>query len=381
MVIDWFSWQVWFVILLIIVILIWIWRYKTPQKEFVGLNPLYGEIGTEVPENRISIPKSESYDIDQVFFIDPVDTEKIISKPYTKTVDEETISISGNTPVAPIRKITSNTSIKNSETIARKSRSLIDKNKQLSLLVSEENVSEIDVLSVKDENLYSTNNSNDENTIPFNNINPNDKNNINISPNGENIININPNGENIINPINKNNINKEDDELSETESECSDDSISSEDEMELSSDEENCKYKSIGEELTCRAFKKILKDSKVKNNIRPNFLINPKTGRKLEIDCWSDKHKMGAEYNGIQHYEFPSIFFSVREKFEEQLYRDQIKRELSDLNGTPIITVPCIVDSYIFDENEVKYKYIKRSKEERYKLIYKYMKKQYKQYK
>lgn len=134
------------------------------------------------------------------------------------------------------------------------------------------------------------------------------------------------------------------------------------------------KTKSIGEHLTCEALRCILKTD-IKNNIRPKFLTNPKTGYPLEIDCWSEEYGIGVEYNGIQHYEYPSHFSTTEENFEEQLYRDNLKKELADKNGTPIFTIPCTVDSYYLQniDGKLKYKYVKRSLEERYNLIYEYL--------
>jgi len=129
-----------------------------------------------------------------------------------------------------------------------------------------------------------------------------------------------------------------------------------------------------GEQIVCYIMSELLEDSNLERNIRPQFLTNPKTGRRLELDCWSSKYKIAAEYNGIQHYQFPSPFYSNYEDFEKQLYRDEIKRVLAENNGIKIITVPCTIDSYIFDENKTTYKQIKRSLIERYELIETYLK-------
>ena len=36
--------------------------------------------------------------------------------------------------------------------------------------------------------------------------------------------------------------------------------------------------------------------------VRPDFLRNPETNRKLELDCYNEELKLAVEYNGIQHY-------------------------------------------------------------------------------
>jgi hypothetical protein len=131
---------------------------------------------------------------------------------------------------------------------------------------------------------------------------------------------------------------------------------------------------SIGEHLTCEAFKVLIGNRKIVKNIRPKFLTNPNTGRALEIDCYCPELGCGVEYNGLQHYEYPNIFNKSEEEFEQQVERDLIKRELADLNGTPIFTVPCTVDSVVFDPQSQKYNHIKRSRQKRYELIYNYLK-------
>lgn len=130
---------------------------------------------------------------------------------------------------------------------------------------------------------------------------------------------------------------------------------------------------SIGEHLTCEAFKSILSTKKIIKNYRPKFLTNPKTGRALEIDCYSLEKGCGVEYNGIQHYEYPNPFNTSEKEFNDQVERDLVKRELADNNGTPIFTVPCTVDAVVFNSITQKYIYIKRSREKRYELIYNYL--------
>jgi len=128
-----------------------------------------------------------------------------------------------------------------------------------------------------------------------------------------------------------------------------------------------------GEQIVCHIMKQMLNDENLKTNVRPKFLTNPKTGRALELDCWSAKHKIAAEYNGIQHYQFPSHFYSNYTDFEKQIYRDEIKRQLAQQHNVKIITVPCTVDSYIFDKEKTNYTQIRRSLVERYELIEDYL--------
>jgi hypothetical protein len=345
--IDWFGWKVWIVILIVIIILIWLWTSNSKEKEFVGLKPLYDAV--DIPTNSSTNkgdtiePELAPYDIDEAYYISAVKIEKVVPHPYSRVVDEETLSTAGNTPIAPIRKKIKTTLLKDSQSIMKKSNEVVEKNKELSLLVLDEKISPNIKSSVDDEKLSMFGESGEMTSIEIPNIEL-----LNIKGENSESSEIKPF---IIGELKKADTKNKSHKHKSKKKE----------------------YKSIGEELTCKAFSELLDDPDIKVNIRPKFLKNPKTGRCLEIDCWSEKYQIGAEYNGIQHYQFPCPFFSSTEEFEEQLYRDEIKRELADENDKPIITVPCLVDSYVYDEEKVTYKHKKRSKDKRYELIKQYM--------
>ena len=127
---------------------------------------------------------------------------------------------------------------------------------------------------------------------------------------------------------------------------------------------------SMGEELTTKALETLL-GRPVQSQIRPLFLRNPETGRPLELDCYDPVSRIAVEYSGRQHYEFPSSFFTNEQDFYNQVYRDQLKRELCDKNGVYLITVPYSVDMCV-DQNCV----ISVPREVRYERIYNYLKDQ-----
>lgn len=80
------------------------------------------------------------------------------------------------------------------------------------------------------------------------------------------------------------------------------------------------------------------------NKVRPSWLVNPKTGRRLELDCYNEELNIAGEYNGIQHYKYtPPIFHKTEEDFEEQKYRDKIKRGICRIHNVKLITVPYTV--------------------------------------
>jgi hypothetical protein len=81
------------------------------------------------------------------------------------------------------------------------------------------------------------------------------------------------------------------------------------------------------------------------NKCRPDMLRNPVTEgeNNLEIDCYNDELRLGVEYNGAQHYKYIPYFHRTRDAFNNQKYRDHIKRELCQKNGIFLIEVPYTV--------------------------------------
>lgn len=78
---------------------------------------------------------------------------------------------------------------------------------------------------------------------------------------------------------------------------------------------------------------------------RPNTLRNPVTEgeNNLELDCYDDDLKLAVEYNGAQHYKYIPYFHRTRDAFNNQKYRDHIKRDLCAKNGIYLIEVPYTV--------------------------------------
>ena len=76
------------------------------------------------------------------------------------------------------------------------------------------------------------------------------------------------------------------------------------------------------------------------NKDKPAWLVNPKTGRRLELDGVNHDLRMAFEYHGEQHYVFKSYFYSSYDEFVAQVERDNIKVNLCDANGYYLITIP-----------------------------------------
>lgn len=74
---------------------------------------------------------------------------------------------------------------------------------------------------------------------------------------------------------------------------------------------------------------------------RPSFMRNPVTGENLELDVYNEELAIAVEYNGRQHYEFNSHFHNgSNDRFQNQQYRDLIKKQLCEQNGVRLVIVP-----------------------------------------
>ncbi|MBL4898137.1 MAG: hypothetical protein JKX76_00685 [Colwellia sp.] len=120
-----------------------------------------------------------------------------------------------------------------------------------------------------------------------------------------------------------------------------------------------CKKYSKGETITRESLRRIFNRPNSFNSIRPDFLKNPVTGNKnnLEIDCYDENLKLGVEYNGRQHYEYTPYFHKNKQEFLNQKYRDELKRRMCKDNGVNLIEIPYTVkpnkiQGYIMKEIE-----------------------------
>jgi hypothetical protein len=110
---------------------------------------------------------------------------------------------------------------------------------------------------------------------------------------------------------------------------------------------------SKGEDVVAEVFADIMQ-REVKRNIRPNFLRNPESGKALELDCYDEEYKIAVEYNGIQHYKYPSAFHKSEQQFYDQLYRDRLKKKLCEEEGVYLIPIPYWVDMCVSDPNNTE---------------------------
>ena len=96
------------------------------------------------------------------------------------------------------------------------------------------------------------------------------------------------------------------------------------------------------EERTRQIFENLLQADFPK--VRPDFMINNKTGKRLELDGFNEKLKLAFEYQGHQHYSFNPYFHKTQQDFENQAYRDKLKKEICDSYGITLIEVPYSVE-------------------------------------
>jgi hypothetical protein len=83
------------------------------------------------------------------------------------------------------------------------------------------------------------------------------------------------------------------------------------------------------------------------------------TDNNLELDCYNEELKIAVEYNGIQHYKYIPFFHKNKEAFQNQKYRDYMKREICEKNGIKLIEVPNTVkieniESYLREKLKMK---------------------------
>jgi hypothetical protein len=137
---------------------------------------------------------------------------------------------------------------------------------------------------------------------------------------------------------------------------------------------QNTPKTSKGEDILAEVFEDIIQ-KKIERNLRPSFLRNPESGKSLELDCYVPEYKLAIEYNGIQHYKFPSAYHKTEKEFYDQLYRDRLKKKLCDEAGVYLIPVPYWVDMCVSDENDpeklICSKFV--SRDIRYQRIYDFL--------
>lgn len=112
---------------------------------------------------------------------------------------------------------------------------------------------------------------------------------------------------------------------------------------------------SKGERECRKVFEKMT--GKKFDNINLEFMINPETGKKLQLDGYCKELNMAFEYDGRQHYE-PIDFFGGVRGLQKTQKRDSIKNELCKNNDIVLIRIPHWtknIEEYILKETNRRY--------------------------
>ena len=88
--------------------------------------------------------------------------------------------------------------------------------------------------------------------------------------------------------------------------------------------------------------------------IRPDWLINPKTNRKLELDGYNDLLKIAFEYDGEFHYKKVKSKNYTSKKVLDQQYRDSVKDKICFDNNILLIRIPYYIKKKDYQEYIIK---------------------------
>lgn len=80
-------------------------------------------------------------------------------------------------------------------------------------------------------------------------------------------------------------------------------------------------------------------------NIKPKWIINPLTGKNLELDCYCSDLKLAIEYSGKQHFQI-CAFAPTQKHVDYQRYKDRIKVERCKQEKVTLIVVPYTVKGH-----------------------------------
>lgn len=92
-----------------------------------------------------------------------------------------------------------------------------------------------------------------------------------------------------------------------------------------------------GEALMRSYLSLIVKSRESVDRARPEFLVNPASGERMEFDRFYPVHRVAFEFNGMQHYVASERF--TRQEVEAQKSRDRLKREICKEKGICLVVV------------------------------------------
>jgi hypothetical protein len=74
--------------------------------------------------------------------------------------------------------------------------------------------------------------------------------------------------------------------------------------------------------------------------VRPAWLVNPTTKRRLELDMYNEANRIAFEYDGAQHDVFTPTWHVNEHHFEYRRLLDRLKTELCREHGVMLIRIP-----------------------------------------
>ena len=87
-----------------------------------------------------------------------------------------------------------------------------------------------------------------------------------------------------------------------------------------------------------RSFLSLIADTReCEDGARPEFLVNPASGEKMELDRYYPVHRVAFEFNGRQHYVATGRF--TKQEVAAQQKRDQLKRQICRENRIDLVVV------------------------------------------
>ena len=73
---------------------------------------------------------------------------------------------------------------------------------------------------------------------------------------------------------------------------------------------------------------------------RPEWLVNPATGKRLELDMYCEALDVALEYDGAQHEHFAPHWHGTYDVFQQQQTRDQLKDRICADRGVHLLRIP-----------------------------------------
>lgn len=87
-----------------------------------------------------------------------------------------------------------------------------------------------------------------------------------------------------------------------------------------------------------KILKELLPDAETIINGYYSWLLSPKE-EPLQLDWYCPEFKIGAEYNGAQHYSFNKYFHKTKKRFEYQKLCDSTKADLCCKKGVTLLEI------------------------------------------